>query len=116
MNVADIEYLLAADDDAPAEHLKQLMHWHFERAMTSARLSFGAAASLLAALLAALFGSKTHLSIAEGVLVGIGIIVATAFGAYRLNRTKAIHEDYVAALRLLREMAPLTPLLRLYQE
>lgn len=116
LTVADVEELLVAEDDGHAEHLTQIINWHFERAMTSVRLSFGAAASLLAALLAALFGSKTHLHTWEGILVGVGIVATALFGFWRLQQTRGVHEDYVAALHLLREMAPLTPLLRLFRE
>jgi hypothetical protein len=116
MTVADIEELLVADDEGQAEHLTQIVNWHFERAMTSVRLSFGAAASLLAALLAALFGAKTHLHTWEGILVAAGILATASYGLWGLRQTREIHDDYVAALRLLREMAPLTPLLRLFRE
>jgi hypothetical protein len=116
MTVADIEELLVADDDGHAEHLTQIVNWHFERAMTSVRLSFGAAASLLAALLAALFAAKTHLQTWEGILVAVGIVATASFGLWGLRQTREVHDDYVAALRLLRQMAPLTPLLRLFRE
>jgi hypothetical protein len=116
MTVADVEELLVADDERLPERLTQIMDWHFERAMTSIRLSFGAAASLLAALLAALFENHTHLKVWEGVVIGVGIAAATGFGVFRLTQTKDVHADYVAALQLLREMAPLTPLLRIARE
>jgi len=116
MTVADIEELLVADDDGLAERLTQIMNWHFDRAMTSVRLSFGAAASLLAALLAALFGNHTHLKEWEGIVIGVGIVASAAYGVYGLRQTKAVHADYVAAIRLLREMAPLTPVLRVFRE
>lgn len=116
MTVADVEELLVADDAGHAERLTQILNWHFERAMTSARLSFGAAALLLASLLAAVFGAKSHLETWEGILVSLGIAAATGFGVFGIRQTKEVHEDYVAGLRLLREMAPLTPLLRLFRE
>jgi len=116
LTVADVEELLVADDEDAAQRLTQLVDWHLDRAMTLARLYFGAAALLLAALLAALFGSHTHLSTVEGILVGLGIVASGVMGAYGLSQAGKVHEDYVAALRLLRELAPLTPLLRLFRE
>ena len=59
MTVGDIEELLVASDGDLSDDLRQLVDWHFERAMTTAKLWFGLAALLLAAVLAAAFGAHT---------------------------------------------------------
>jgi hypothetical protein len=108
---ADILHLLAASDE-PVEHLKQLFAWQIERAMTAVRTTATAAGAIVVALIAALLSGE---AVADWVLAlagGIALLIL-AFGYSRYERARALEDEYVVALGVLRETAPLAPLLRL---
>ena len=112
LKLADILRLLAATDDPP-DHLRKLVEWRVERAMTSVRLMTGAVAALSASLVAALLKDGSQIS--GTVIAGVAAAVALglAYARSRYEEARGLETEYVAALHLVRELTPLTPLLRL---
>lgn len=115
LTVKQLLDLTTAEVPDAADHLKQAFEWHFERSMTGVKLLFGVAGSLLVALIAA--GLKESIEVAwwQLAIIGVSTIVLTGVGIWRFQTTRAVYQQYFAALQLLRELQDLAPLLRLYQ-
>ena len=114
LTVRQLLDLTTADVPNAADHLKQAFEWHFERSMTAVKLLFGAAGSLLIALIAAAL--KEHIEVAwwQLVIIGVSTMVLAGVGAWRFQVTRGVYRQYFAALQLLKELEDLSPLLRLY--
>jgi hypothetical protein len=110
----DILHLVAASDE-PVAHLRKLFEWQVERALTAVRAMAAAVGAIFVALLAALLDDKgvSGLLLAL-VLVSAGLGLAYAWSRYR--RAKDLEAEYVVALGVLRELMPLTPLIRQWPE
>jgi hypothetical protein len=115
LRVADVLDLAAVDSDAAEDRLQKLFEWDFERTMTSVRLVFGAAGSVVVALLAALFRPDSSLKTWHiATILGFAGVLALV-GIGMLWRMRTNHRQFVAALQLLTAAADLGPLLRLYR-
>jgi hypothetical protein len=114
VKVVDLLRLLAASDEGP-EHLKKLFEWQIERAMTAVRGVTAAIGAVFVALLAALL-DKGHLSGGLLALVGVAIVFGLVYAWSRYERARDLESEYVIALGVLRELAPLTPLIRLWPD
>jgi hypothetical protein len=115
LKVADVLDLAAAQSDEAEDRLQKIFEWDFERTMTSVRLLFGAAGSVVVALFAALFrkDSSLHTWQAVVMLASAGVL-GTVAGSI-LWRTRTLHREFVAALQLLNATARLGPLLARYR-
>jgi hypothetical protein len=114
VKVVDLLRLLAASDEG-SEHLKKLFEWQIERAMTAVRAVTAAIGAVFVALLAALL-DEGHLSGGLLALVGVAIVFGLAYAWSRYERARDLENEYVIALGVLRELAPLTPLIRLWPD
>lgn len=114
LRVVDLLRLLAASDDA-AEHLKKLFNWQIDRAMSSVQATITAVGAVFVALLAALLDKGT-VSGPLLVLVGAAVVLGLAYAWSRYKRARNLEAEYVVALGILRELAPLTPLIRLWPD
>jgi hypothetical protein len=112
LTLADVLRLLAAADE-PADHLKKVFEWHVERAMTSVRLMSTAVAAMLVAFVAAVLRDDGSIAAWIIVLVGVSAVLGLTYAWSRYEDARTLERDYVAALNLVRELAPLTPLIRL---
>jgi hypothetical protein len=115
LEVADVLDLAAAQSSDAEERLQKLFEWDFERTMTSVRLLFAVAGSLLIALLAALIHDDAKLEIWHiATIVGsAGLLAAVAWSM--LRRTRELHREFLAALGLLNSAQRLGPLLARYR-
>lgn len=109
--LSDLLRLTAASDD-PADHLRQSVDWRIQRAGTELRGVAGTAVASVLALLAAYLGGNDVPGWLLAV-VGIGLVASGWFTWIRLATIRALEQDYIIALNVLRELAPLTPLIRL---
>lgn len=115
LTVSDVLDLAAVSSDDSEERLQKVFEWDFERSMTSIRLVFGAAGSVVVALLAALFRPENELRTWHIVaILGLAGTLA-AIGVLMLWRMRTNHRRFVAALQLLSTAQDLGPLLRLYR-
>jgi hypothetical protein len=114
LTVRQLLDLTTAQVPDAASHLKQAFEWHFERSMTAVRLLFGAAGSLLIALIAAALKEGVEVEWWQLAIISTSIVVATVIGIWRFQVTRKVYRQYFAALQLLRELEDLAPLLRLY--
>jgi small-conductance mechanosensitive channel len=115
MTLADILRLIAAADE-PADHLKKLFEWRVERAMTAVRLTAAAVGAVLASLVAALLRSSGTVAGWVIALVGASVLLGLAYAWSRYDEARRSEREYVVALNLVRELKPLTPLIRLYPD
>jgi 4-hydroxybenzoate polyprenyltransferase len=106
--------LLAAADD-PVDHLGMLFGWQIERTMTSLRAMTAGVGAILVALIAALLGNE-QISPWLIALVGTSVVLGMAYSQSRYKRAQELEAEYVVALGVLRELAPLTPLIRLWPD
>lgn len=113
LTLADLLSLLQALDE-PENHLKKLFEWQIERVLTVLRLAAAGMAAVLVALIAALLRDDLKLDDWRALIIGLGAIFTGVLVANQYGRVQALEKEYVAALGLLRELAPLVPLLRLY--
>lgn len=115
LQVSDVLDLAAVDSDDVEDRLQKLFEWDFERSMTAIRLIFGAAGSVVVALLAALFRPDSSLRTWHIVtILGFAGVLAL-LGIGMLWRMRTNHRRFVAALQLLAAAKDLGPLLRLYR-
>jgi len=114
LQVGDVLDLAAAQSDEAEDRLEKLFEWDFERTMTTVRLLFAAAGSLLVALFAALFREDAVINTWQVVAIGGSSGVLTFVGAALLRRTRTAHREYIAALQLLNAAEALGPLLARY--
>lgn len=112
--MVDLLRLLAASDDA-AEHLKKLFEWQVERAMSSVRATTAAVGAVFVALLAALLDNGKVSGFLLALVVG-AVALGLAYAWSRYERARNLEAEYVVALGILRELAPLTPLIRLWPD
>jgi hypothetical protein len=112
MTLADILRLIAAVDD-PTDHLTKVFEWRVERAMTSVRLTTAAAAGILASLVAALLRSSGTVAGWVIAVVSASVMLGLAYAWSRYDEARMSEREYVVALNLIRELKPLTPLIRL---
>ena len=84
--------------------------------MTTVRLLFATAGSLLLALIAAVFKEDIEMEWWQGSLIAAFSLVIGLVGAYRFRQTRSIYRQYFASLQLLAAVERLAPLLRLYQQ
>ncbi len=115
MNVQQILDLVAADTDAAEDHITKAFDWQFERAMNAVRLGYGAAGSLLVALIALLFKSGAPLRWWEAVLIAASAVALGGFSSYRYYKVGAIQREFIAALQVANEVKPLAGFLRTYR-
>lgn len=115
LRVSDVLDLAAVDSDDAEDRLQKVFEWDFERMMTSIRLVFGAAGSVVVALLAALFRPDSALKAWHiAAILGLATVL-TLIGMGMLWRMRTNHRRFVAALQLLAAAGDLGPLLRLYR-
>jgi predicted lysophospholipase L1 biosynthesis ABC-type transport system permease subunit len=115
LQVADVLDLAAIDSEDAEDRLQKVFEWDFERTMTSIRLVFGAAGSVVVALLAALFRPDSELKTWHIVaILGFAGVLAIV-GVSMLWRMRTNHRRFVAALQLLSTANHLGPLLKLYR-
>jgi hypothetical protein len=110
--LADLLRLLAATEE-PADHLRRLFEWEIERAMTAVRLMAGAVGAVVVALMAAVLRKDASVADWLLVLVVVSSVLGLAYVRNRYEDARRLEREYVAALNLLRELAPLAPLVRL---
>lgn len=114
LQVGDVLDLAAAQSSDAEDRLEKLFEWDFERTMTTVRLLFAAAGSLLVALFAALFREHAVIETWQVALIGGSSGVLALVGAVLLRRARLAHREYIAALQLLNAARPLGPLLARY--
>ncbi len=114
LHVGDVLDLAAAQSAEAEDRLEKLFEWDFERTMTTVRLLFAAAGSLLVALFAALFKEKAVIETWHVAAIGGSSGVFALVGAILLRRARTAHREYIAALQLLNAAQPLGPLLARY--
>jgi hypothetical protein len=115
LRVADVLDLAAAQSAESESRLEKVFEWEFERTMTSVRLLFGAAGSVVIALLAALFREDTSLKTWHIVVILGSAAILAALGAALLWRIRTAHREFLAALQLLNTSERLGPLLARYR-
>jgi hypothetical protein len=115
LRVADILDLAASQSAEAENRLHEVFQWQFERNMTSVRLAFGTAGSLVVALIAVLFRTGSVLAWWQAGLVLVAAGVFAAMGGLLLWRTRRLHRDFLTALQLLNAARPLGPLLARYR-
>jgi hypothetical protein len=96
---------LAQSSDEPEVRVEKIFDWFFERAMSTVRLTLGAAGAALLGLVAAYLQRGADLS-AAGALVtaavtGLSAAVLVAIGLRRAQKLNGLHREYVSALKLL---------------
>lgn len=87
--------------DEADDHLQKVFDWHFERTMTAIRLVFGAAGTVVLALVTAVLkkggdptcGQIAALLVSAGLFAGIGLLLSV--------RLRNLHREYVATLSYL---------------
>jgi hypothetical protein len=115
LRVSDVLDLAAAQSAEAEARLEKLFEWDFERTMTSIRLLFGAAGSIVVALVAALFRENSALKTWHIVLISGSAAVLAVIGAVLLWRARTVHRHYLASLQLLNAAQDLGPLLAKYR-
>jgi hypothetical protein len=115
LTVRQLLDLTTAEVPDASDHLKQAFAWHFERAMTAVKLLFGAAGSLLVALVAAALKENIDVAWWQLAIIATSTLLTAGVGIWRFRVTRGVYRQYFAALQLLRELEDLAPLLRLYQ-
>lgn len=114
LRVVDLLRLLAASDDA-ADHLKKLFEWQVDRAMSSVRTTTAAVGAVFVAILAGLL-DETNVAGPVMALVVAAVVLGLAYAWGRYERARELEAEYVVALGVLRELEPLTPLIRLWPD
>jgi hypothetical protein len=115
LRVADVLDLAAAQSEGSEDRLQKVFDWQFERTMTSVRLLFGAAGSLIIALLAASFRKDASLHTWQIVVILFAAAVSASTGAAMLWRMRTMHREFLQALQLLNSAIRLGPLLARYR-
>jgi hypothetical protein len=115
LRVSDVLDLAAAQSADSEARLEKLFEWDFERTMTSIRLLFGAAGSIVVALLATLFREDSALKAWHIAVISGSAAVLALIGAVLLWRARTVHRQYLASLQLLNSAQELGPLLANYR-
>jgi hypothetical protein len=115
LRVGDVLDLAAAQSNESESRLQQIFEWEFERTMTTVRLLFGAAGSVVVALLAVLFRNDTSLRTWHIVVILASAATLASLGAGLLWRARTAHRQFLAALLLLSSAQQLGPLLARYR-
>lgn len=115
LQVADVLDLAAAESSDAEDRLQKVFEWDFERTMTSARLLFAAAGSVIAVMLAALLRVDSVLTAWHVFVFTASSAVLAISGMVILWRIRKLHREFLAALQLLNSAKRLGPLLARYR-
>jgi hypothetical protein len=87
--------------------IEKLFDWHFHNTLSSVKLLVGSGVVIIAALLIAFYKGEfdNHMFISTVALIG-GILTVAA-GFYRFTLLRRIPFEYIQALHLLKNAAPL---------
>lgn len=106
-------YPLAAREVQEAEaHLRRIFEWAAERALSTIRITLGAAGALVAAYVTAVLSGDSDVSVIETAAIVSSAVVLGAIARYRHVRLNALAQrEYAATVGLLVKLRRLRDLL-----
>jgi hypothetical protein len=107
--------LTTSDLENTHDEITQIYKWKFEHAITGAKSTAAAGASLIVALIVAVFQAKAQISVTLLVVGFMGAGSVTAFGIVQYYRVRELYQQYVAAHSLMSEVAVMKPFLQQYR-
>jgi hypothetical protein len=115
LRIKDLVDLVAADVPDAEDRIEKMFDWHHDRSMKMSQWALGASVSLVVALAVVFFRAELRLACWQ-----IGLVVAAAFGAagyglFRQWQLRSIHQQFVGALKLYRQLKEMAPFITRYR-
>lgn len=115
ISIRELIDLVTAQVSDSESRIQRVYEWHFEREMTICKWVLGVAVSLGIAFIVGLLKENSAIGFGTTVVVVTAITFTAAYGFFRLHRMRAIHQQFIASLRLHAELSKVGPFLRKYR-
>lgn len=116
VSINDLADLVVSDVPDSDKRIEKMFDWHFTREMEVTRWILGVAATVGAALLVAVFKAEISPGWRQAVFLLALPSVTASYGLFRLYRARAIHRQFVVALRIHSRLRQVRPFLVRYRK
>jgi len=107
---------LASEDIKDAEEkVQKTFDWYFDKTIMTIKGTFGAAVSIIIALVISYFKKEFKVGDNE-IFIALGFSLATvSYGMYKMFQLSRITKEYLDAIKLLNDFKKIRPFLSLYR-
>lgn len=116
LKIKDLLDLVVSDVPDAETIIQKMYEWHFDKVKMISQFSVGAAASLFISVLLTFLQTTSQIDWWKILLIVLMALSTGIYGAYQIYQLRALHRQYVTALKLLFEFKKIRPFLLRYRE
>ena len=116
LKIKDLLDLVASDVPDAETKIQKMYEWHFDKVKMISQFSVGAAASLFISIFLTFLQTTSQIDWWKLLLIVLMALSTGIYGAYQIYQLRALHRQYVTALKLLFEFKKIRPFLLRYRE